>query len=115
MRFKDIVYALIGTYKKIDIRLVTSKSEKGTVLAFLKILFSRDQNIVQKDIGFFNSLSSDLIFSQSVLDIDHVHCITDNLQKGTLEINKQSYSISQAEHNYFQGDIPTDTLYSVWT
>lgn len=77
-------------------------------------MLSRDQNINRKNIHFFNSLSSELRFIQTVLDVNHVNLVIDSLQKGTLQIDGYSYAISKQEANYLQENLKTDTLHSEW-
>lgn len=115
MYFKDIVNALIATYKQIDLRLIISKSDKGSEVAFLRILFSGNQINSKKDCDFFNSLSDSLTFIQKILDSNYIDLLMRNLQNGELEINGQTYYFSDGERQYFQTDIKTESLYSEWT
>jgi hypothetical protein len=110
---KDIVNALLATYKKIDMRLIVINNTSD--IAFLKILLLRSENPDSKDVDFFNSLSSKLKFIQKILDVSYLNRFIDKLGEGVVEVNELSYPISSLESSYLHGNIETNTLYSKWT
>lgn len=93
----QIVDSLSHTYKKIDIRLVIIRNQNISEIAFLKILFSKEENLNQKELSFFNSFSHVLQFIRKILDISDAGILIQNLQNGILKLEGNSYALSARE------------------
>jgi hypothetical protein len=108
------VNPLRGTYKTIDIRLVTVKGQNIFGIAFLKILFSKENDLDQKDTSFFNSFSKDLQFIRRALDVNDLDVIIKNLQNGRLELEGTTFTISSEEREFLATNFEMSNLYSKW-
>jgi hypothetical protein len=112
MHLRDIIDALINSYKYVDLRLVlVRKSPDYSKIAFLKFFFDNEQ-IPLKQTNFFNGVCSNLVFIQKVLDVSRAHDIIDNLIKGTVELEGRSYDISSEEASYFNQEFEVPQLYN---
>jgi hypothetical protein len=106
----DIINVLINSYKYVDLRLVlVRKSVDYSSIAFLKFLFD-NQNIAMKDTNFFNGVFPNLVFIQKILDIGEALDLIENLKKGIVELDGNSYEISSEA--YFQQDHKISQLYN---
>jgi hypothetical protein len=114
MHLKQIVNSLRSTYKKIDVRLVTVKGKGRFEIAFLKIIFSKEETLNKKDLSLFNSFSTDLQFIRRILDVSDSDILIDNLQNGILELEENSYAISSEERNFLEKNFEIPNLYSKW-
>lgn len=114
MYLKQIVDSLSHTYKKIDIRLVIIRNQNISEIAFLKILFSKEENLNQKDLSFFNSFSHVLQFIRKILDISDVGTLIQNLQNGILKLEGNSYALSARESDFLNENLDLSLMYSKW-
>src|SRR5215469_16602286 len=114
MYLQQIVDSLSHTYKKVDIRLVIVRGQNSSEIAFLKILFSKEENLKQKGLSFFNSFSFDLQFIRKILDVSDGHMLIKNLQSGEFELEGNSYAVSSGEKDFLNENFDPSTTYNKW-